>query len=59
MNKVLLIDDDRELCALMKKCVEQGGLLAVVANSGCEGLRMALENRDEYALIILDRVLFQ
>lgn len=54
VNKVLVIDDDRELCALMKKCVEQEGLWAVVTNSGCEGLRMALENRDEYALIILD-----
>lgn len=54
MNKVLLIDDDRELCALMKKCVEQEGLLAVVTYSGCEGLRMALEDRDEYALVILD-----
>ena len=54
MNKVLMIDDDKELCALMKKCVEQEGLLAVIANSGCEGLRMALENRDEYTLIILD-----
>lgn len=54
MNKVLVIDDDRELCALMKKCVEQEGLLAQIADGGCEGLRMALENRDEYALIILD-----
>lgn len=54
MNKVLVIDDDKKLCALMKKCVEQEEFLAIVTNSGCEGLRMALENRDEYVLIILD-----
>ena len=35
MNKVLVIDDDKELCALMKKCVEQESLVAVVANGGC------------------------
>lgn len=23
MNSVLIIDDDKKLCALMKKCVEQ------------------------------------
>ena len=28
MNKVLVIDDDKELCALMKKCVEQESLAA-------------------------------
>ena len=26
MNSVLIIDDDKELCALMKKCVEQENL---------------------------------
>ena len=29
MNKVLIIDDDKELCALMKKCIEQEKLSAV------------------------------
>ena len=38
MNKVLIIDDDKELCALMKKCVEQENLTAVVAGGGIEGL---------------------
>ena len=27
MNSVLIIDDDKELCALMKKCVEQENLI--------------------------------
>ena len=54
MNKVLVIDDDKELCALMKKCVEQESLVAVVANGGIEGLRILEENRDTCSLIILD-----
>ena len=37
MNSVLIIDDDKELCALMKKCVEQENLSAVVAHGGLEG----------------------
>ncbi len=54
MNKVLVIDDDKELCALMKKCVEQESLVAVVANGGIEGLRILEENKDTCSLIILD-----
>lgn len=54
MNKVLIIDDDKELCMLMKKCVEQENLTAVVTNSGIEGLRLVEENTDTYSLIILD-----
>ena len=37
MNSVLIIDDDKKLCALMKKCVEQENLSAVVAHGGLEG----------------------
>ena len=40
MNSVLIIDDDKELCTLMKKCVEQENLSAVVAHGGLEGLRL-------------------
>lgn len=54
MNKVLIIDDDKELCTLMKKCVEQENLTAVVTNGGIEGLRLVEENNDAYSLIILD-----
>ena len=54
MGTVLIIDDDRELCKLMKKCVEQENLSAVVAYSGVEGLRMLEENKDACSLIILD-----
>ena len=47
MNSVLIIDDDKELCALMKKCVEQENLSAVVAHGGLEGLRLLEENSME------------
>lgn len=48
MNSVLIIDDDKELCALMKKCVEQENLSAVVAHGGLEGLRLLKENKDTW-----------
>ncbi len=54
MNSVLIIDDDKELCTLMKKCVEQENLSAVVAYEGLEGLRLMEENKDTCPLIILD-----
>ena len=54
MNSVLIIDDDKELCMLMKKCVEQEKLTAVIANGGIEGLRILEENKDTCSLVILD-----
>lgn len=38
MNTILIIDDDRELCALMRKCVEKENFSAIVAYGGREGL---------------------
>lgn len=57
MNKVLIIDDDKELCALMKKCIEQEKLPAVTVYNGIEGVRLIDENKDSYSLIILDVML--
>lgn len=57
MNKVLIIDDDKELCALMKKCIEQEKLSAVTVYNGIEGVRLINENKDSYSLIILDVML--
>ena len=54
MDTVLIIDDDKELCKLMKKCVDQENLSAVVAHGGFEGLRLLEENKDACSLIILD-----
>ena len=57
MDKVLIIDDDKELCALMKKCIEQEKLSAVTVYNGIEGVRLIDENKDSYSLIILDVML--
>lgn len=57
MIKVLIIDDDKELCALMKKCIEQEKLSAVTVYNGIEGVRLIDENKDSYSLIILDVML--
>ena len=54
MNRVLIIDDDKELCALMKKCMEQENLAVSVAHGGVDGLRLTYENKDTCSLIILD-----
>ena len=54
MNSVLIIDDDKELCALMKKCVEHESLSAIAANGGMEGLRLAKEYKASLSLVILD-----
>ena len=56
MNKILIIDDDRELCALMKRCVEQENLSGIIANGGIEGLQILEEHKDDCSLIILDTV---
>ena len=54
MERVLIIDDDRELCALMKRCIEQEGLSAVVAYGGAAGLRLLDENKESCTLVVLD-----
>lgn len=43
MNKILIVDDDRELCALMKKCVEKERFSAVVSYTGIDGLQLLRE----------------
>lgn len=54
MKSVLIIDDDKEMCVLMKKCMEQENLSVLVAGGGIEGLRFINENHDELLLVILD-----
>ena len=51
-NRVLIIDDDRELCILMKKSVQNEGIEADFCGTGKEGLEMM--DCQEYQLIILD-----
>lgn len=53
MSSVLIIDDDKELCTLMKKCVEQENLSAMIAHGGIEGLRLIEENKNDNSLLLI------
>ena len=52
MNKVLIIDDDKELCVLIKRRVLSEDIEADFCNTGKEGLQKLKEK--EYQLVILD-----
>ena len=56
MNKILIIDDDRELCALIKRSVQAENIEADFCNTGKEGLQKLREQ--EYQLVVLDVLLF-
>ena len=43
MNKILIIDDDRELCALIKRSVQAENIEADFCNTGKEGLQKLKE----------------
>jgi DNA-binding response OmpR family regulator len=51
-KNILIIDDDVELCKLLKKCMESEGYEADIAHNGIEGLNFI--NKCDYHLIILD-----
>ena len=44
MNKILIIDDDRELCALIKRSVQTEHIEADFCNTGKEGLGQFTRN---------------
>lgn len=52
MNRILMIDDDRELCLLIKRSVLSENIEADVCSTGREGLQRLREK--EYQLVILD-----
>ena len=52
MNKVLIIDDDKELCVLIKRSVLSEDIEADFCNTGKEGLQKLKDK--EYQLVILD-----
>jgi DNA-binding response OmpR family regulator len=52
MNRILVIDDDRELCALIRRTVSREDIEADCCYSGRDGLEKLKEN--EYQLVILD-----
>lgn len=55
-EKVLIIDDDRDLGILLKECIENNGHLADLAVTGQEGMRILREAGD-YGLVVLDVML--
>lgn len=52
MNHILVIDDDKELCALLRRSVLSENIEADCCNTGKEGLEKIKEK--EYQLVILD-----
>ena len=52
-----MIDDDKELCSLIKKCLDNEEMSTIVAFSGSVGLKALDENKDKLSLIILDVML--
>ena len=55
MNKILLIDDDEELCDLVKEYLTVEGFDVEAVHDGASGLERALSN--DFGLIILDVML--
>ena len=55
MNRLLVVDDDSELCSLVTKYLTIEGFQVDTVNDGKQGIRRSLSG--EYALIILDIML--
>ncbi len=55
MQRILIIDDDRELCELVTEFVQSEGLSADAVHDGESGLQQALSGN--YALVLLDVML--
>lgn len=51
----MIIDDDKGLCQLLKKCVERENFTAELSHTGTDGLMLALQGN--YQLIVLDVML--
>jgi DNA-binding response OmpR family regulator len=54
-HKVLVIDDDVELCNLLERCLSSDGMTTSIANSGAKGL--SLFHQGAYCLVVLDVML--
>ena len=58
-NKVLLIDDDKDLCNLIKECIEEEEIAVDYVCSGDLAFQKVKKLQDEYSLVILDIMLPQ
>ncbi|WP_439133864.1 response regulator [Pseudomaricurvus sp.] len=52
MSNLLLVDDDQELCLLLKEYLQTEGFDVTLAHDGSEGVKLALQT--EYDVIVLD-----
>jgi two-component system response regulator CpxR len=55
MDRVLIIDDDPELCALVRECLGEEGLFVESVHDGKHGLERSLSGK--YDIVVLDVVL--
>ncbi|MGN7762495.1 response regulator transcription factor [Paenibacillus sp. 22594] len=55
VKRVIIVDDDIELCTVLKKCLESEGYSVDVAHSGLAGINMVRNNH--YELVVLDVML--
>ena len=55
MNRVLLVDDDIELCAMLKEYLEAEGFVVALAHDGVQGAEQALSAA--YDVVVLDVML--
>ena len=55
MESVLIIDDDVELCGMLRQYLERNGMHLEVRNNGRDGLESALT--DQYDIVLLDLTL--
>lgn len=54
-QKILIIDDDIELCALVKRYLETEGYVVTTKHNGADGLTEGLTTA--YQLVVLDVML--
>lgn len=55
MDRILIIDDDVEMCSMLKEYLESEGLETEVVHEGTAGLKRALS--DQHDLVVLDVML--
>lgn len=55
--RILLVEDETAISGFLKEGLEEEGFAVDVANNGRQGLEMAMDNLNEYDIILLDWML--
>lgn len=53
-NTILVVDDEKELCMMIKDVLESDGYSVMLANDGNEALKVYARNKDEIDIVISD-----